>query len=85
VVRVGKRARTPLISISYQERFIDIVRTLNEQIVQSSLTLVKRALYINQVLSRLVLDERGLQDVADELARLIAQSVSTSRMTALMP
>ena len=66
----------PLISISYQERFIDIVRTLNEQIVQSSLTLVKRALYINQVLSRLVLDERGLQDVADELARLIAQSVS---------
>jgi purine catabolism regulator len=63
----------PLIAISYEARFVDIARAVNERIAQEQ---VRRALSINAVLSRLVLDGGGLQDLADELARLIQQSIS---------
>lgn len=75
----------PLIAIPYKSRFIDIARAVNERIAQESVALVRRALHINQVLSRLVLDGGGLADLANVLADLIGQSISieTDRFDAL--
>jgi PucR family transcriptional regulator, purine catabolism regulatory protein len=75
----------PLIAIPFEARFVDVARTINERIAQETMSSVRRALDINQVLSRLVLDGGGLQDLADELAGLIQQSISieTERFEAL--
>ncbi len=75
----------PLIAIPFQARFVDVARTVNERITQESMAAVRRALDINQVLSRLVLDGGGLQDLADGLANLVQQSISieTERFEAL--
>ncbi|MEO0563876.1 MAG: helix-turn-helix domain-containing protein, partial [Chloroflexota bacterium] len=75
----------PLIAIPFEARFVDVARTINERIAQETMSSVRRALDINQVLSRLVLDGGGLQDLADGLAGLIQQSISieTERFEAL--
>ncbi|MEO1663453.1 MAG: PucR family transcriptional regulator ligand-binding domain-containing protein [Chloroflexota bacterium] len=75
----------PLLSIPYAIRFVDVARAVNERISQDSIAMVRRALHIHQVLSQLVLDERELPELADELAALIGQSISieTDRFEAL--
>jgi PucR family transcriptional regulator, purine catabolism regulatory protein len=82
---IARSHQLPLIAIPYQARFVDVARAVNEQITQEGLNALRRALQINQVLSRLVLNGGGLQDLADELARLIQQSISieTDRFQAL--
>jgi purine catabolism regulator len=82
---IANDCNLPLIAIPYEARFVDVVRAVNERIAQESMASVRRALQINQVLSRLVLDGGGLQDLADELAGLIQQSISieTKRFDAL--
>ena len=75
----------PLIAVPFEVRFIDVARTINEQIVQESVSMVRRALHIHHTLSRLVLDDKGLNDLANVLADLIGQSISieTERFDAL--
>ncbi len=75
----------PLIAVPYQVRFVDVARAVNERVVQHSMAMVRQALHINQVLSRLVLDGRGLDDLAHVMADLIGQSISieTERFEAL--
>ncbi|MEO0560734.1 MAG: PucR family transcriptional regulator ligand-binding domain-containing protein, partial [Chloroflexota bacterium] len=82
---VADRHTLPLIAIPYESRFVDVARAVNERITQDGMTALRRAMNINQVLSRLVLDGGGLQDLADELAGLIQQSISieTQRFDAL--
>ena len=75
----------PLIAVPYEVRFVDVARTINESVAQQSIAMVRQALHINRVISRLVLDGGGLQDLADVLADLIGQSISieTERFEAL--
>lgn len=81
----AEAAQLPLIAVPFQLRFVDIARAINERLAAESVTLVRRAMHINQVLSRLVLDGGGLSDLATLLADLIAQSISieTERFDAL--
>ncbi|RMG87950.1 MAG: PucR family transcriptional regulator [Chloroflexi bacterium] len=75
----------PLIEIPYQVRFIDVARTINEQIAQSHLAMVRRALHIHQTLSRLVLEGGDLQQLCHLLVELVGQSISieTERFEAI--
>lgn len=75
----------PLVAVPYEIRFIDVARAINERITQAGLTQVRRALHIHQVLTRLVLDDGGLTELASVLANLIGQSISieTERFDAL--
>lgn len=75
----------PLIEISYQARFVDIARTVNEQITQQNMAMVSRALSIHQTLTRVVLEGGGMKQLAETLADLIHQSISieTARFEAL--
>jgi PucR family transcriptional regulator, purine catabolism regulatory protein len=66
----------PLVAVPYQARFVDLARAVNERIAQESITMVRRALHIHQVVTRLVLDGGGLEDLARVLAELIGQSIS---------
>ncbi len=72
----AERAGLPLIEIHYEARFIDIVRGINERIVQENMALVTRALTINRVLTQVVLDGGDLKQLATTLADLIGQSIS---------
>jgi PucR family transcriptional regulator, purine catabolism regulatory protein len=66
----------PLITLPYQTRFVTLARAVNERIAQASLFMMRRALHIHQVLTRLVLEDGGLDDLAQVMADLIGQSVS---------
>lgn len=66
----------PLIEIPYEERFVDIAKTLNERISEESLDTVNRALTIQQRLSRLVLEGGGFWELAEMLADLMGHSIS---------
>ncbi len=68
--------RLPLITLPYQTRFVTLARAVNERIAQASLSMMRRALHIHQVLTRLVLEGGGLDDLAQVMADLIGQSVS---------
>jgi len=71
---VADEVGLPLIALPYQLMFVDIARTINIQISQRE---VRQALYIQQELTRLVMEEDGdLSDLALTLAKLLDQSVS---------
>lgn len=63
----------PLIAIPYQLAFVDIAETINKAIAQRDL---RAALEIHQQLTRLVMLDVGLEELAVTLATLIKQSVS---------
>lgn len=75
----------PLIEISYQARFVDIAKALNQRISQESMERVAQALSIQQTLTRLVLEGGSYQDLADKLADLLEHSISieTERFDAI--
>ncbi|MAU13525.1 MAG: hypothetical protein CL607_27150 [Anaerolineaceae bacterium] len=75
----------PLIEISYQARFVDIAKALNQRISQESMERVAQALSIQQTLTRLVLEGGSYQDLADKLADLLEHSISieTERFEAI--
>lgn len=75
----------PLITLPYTTRFVQLARAVNERIVQDSVGMLRRALHIHQVVTRLVLDDGNLHDLARVLADLIGQSISveTERFDAL--
>lgn len=75
----------PLIEIPFTARFVDIAKTINEQIAQANLHRVRRALTIHQTLTELVLAEGTLHDLAKTLADLLGHSVSieTDRFEAM--
>lgn len=76
LIQAANDHRLPLIEMPYQTRFIEIAKTINEMISQSSLHLMERALYIQQSLTDLVLEGGNLSDLAVRLANLIGHSVS---------
>ncbi|MBK8135004.1 MAG: PucR family transcriptional regulator ligand-binding domain-containing protein [Chloroflexi bacterium] len=63
----------PLIAVPYQLLFVDIAQTINKAISQRDL---RAALDIHQQLTRLVMRDVGLDQLAVTLATLIKQSVS---------
>jgi purine catabolism regulator len=73
---VADRNHLPLIEISYQALFVDIARATNERILAEHMALITRAMHIQQVLTRLVLDGGDLKQLATRLAGLLSQSVS---------
>lgn len=70
---VADEVGVPLIALPYQLMFVDIARTINMQISQRE---VRQALHIQQELTRLVMEDGDLSDLAVTLARLLNQSVS---------
>lgn len=71
----------PLIEIPYTERFVDIVRGVNERIAQENIDTVRRALQINQSLTQIVLEGGGLPQLAQQLAQLVGHSISIETAT----
>jgi purine catabolism regulator len=66
----------PLIEIPFQARFVDIAKMANERITEENMTLVTRALNIQQVLTQIVLEGGDLKQLATRLAGLLGQSIS---------
>lgn len=66
----------PLAEIPYTARFVDIAKAINEQIAQENMHTVRRALSINQDLTRLVLEGHGFRQLAKKLAELVGHSIS---------
>lgn len=71
--KVADEVGVPLIALPYQLMFVDIARTINMQISQRE---VRQALHIQQELTRLVMEDGDLGDLAVTLARLLNQSIS---------
>jgi PucR family transcriptional regulator, purine catabolism regulatory protein len=70
---LAERCGFPLIAVPYQLVFVDIAETINKAIAQHDL---RAALDIHQQLTRLVMVDAGLDQLAVTLATLIKQSVS---------
>ena len=73
---LADRHNFPLIEIPYTARFVDLARTANELIAQENMAQVRRSLEIHKTLTNLVLEGGGIQELAQQLATLINQSVS---------
>ncbi len=73
---LGDELELPLIEIPYEERFVDIAKSINERLSEEKLDNVSRALSIQQRLSRLVLEGGGFWELAEMLADLIGHSIS---------
>lgn len=74
--KLGDELDLPLIEIPYEERFVDIAKSLNERISEENLDNVSRALSIQQRLSQLVLEGGGFWELAEMLADLMGHSIS---------
>jgi PucR family transcriptional regulator, purine catabolism regulatory protein len=74
--QAADRLNFPLIEIPYTVRFVDVARTINEQVVQENMSYVARTLNITRVLTQLVLEGGDLRQLAVALAELIGQSIS---------
>jgi PucR family transcriptional regulator, purine catabolism regulatory protein len=66
----------PLIEIPYEERFVDIAKSINERISEENLDNVSRTLLIQKRLSQLVLEGGGFWELAEMLADLMGHSIS---------
>ncbi len=66
----------PVIEIPFTTRFAEVAKAVNQQITEANNTLAQRALDINRQLTRLVLDNGDLRDLADTIAGLIGRSIS---------
>jgi purine catabolism regulator len=64
-------ARFPIIEMPWDVPFEDVVRAISEQIINEQYQLYKQSLSIHGSLTRLVLDGGSLQDVAQELCKLM--------------
>lgn len=85
MLEAADRCQLPLIEFSYKVRFVDVVKTINERISQDHMEMVRQALHIHQILTRVVLQEGGLQELAHQLADLVGHSISieTERFEAI--
>ncbi|TVR20460.1 MAG: PucR family transcriptional regulator [Anaerolineaceae bacterium] len=75
----------PLMEVHYTARYVDLARAANEYISQENIDIARRALAINQRLTRLILEGGGIKQLAAELADMVSQSISieTARFEAL--
>ena len=73
---IGDELGLPLIELTYQTRFVDIAKVINERIAEESLDTISRALSIQQQLSRLVLEGGGFSELAEMLADQVGHSIS---------
>lgn len=74
--QAGDELGLPLIELSYETRFVDIAKSINERISEQNLDKFSRALNIQQRLTRLVLEGGGFRDLAEMLADLVGHSIS---------
>lgn len=81
IVDAAERCGLPLIEIPYTLRFVDAAREIIGRITQGSLDMVRRALSINQQLTRIVLEGGGLHELAAQLAQLVRHSISIETAT----
>lgn len=70
---MAEQSGFPLIAVPYQLVFVDIAEDINKAIAQRDL---RAALDIHQQLTRLVMHDAGLDELAVTLATLVKQSVS---------
>lgn len=75
----------PLVEFSYKVRFVDVVKAINERIAQQNMHMLREALHIHQTLTRVVLEQGDLQQLAHQLADLVGHSISieTERFDAI--
>lgn len=85
LIETAQASELVLISIPYTARFVDIARRVNEAISHDTMHMVRRALNMNQVLTQIVLQGGGLDELAQRLAELVAHSISieTERFDAI--
>ena len=74
--QAGDELDLPLIELSYETRFVDIAKSINERISEQNLDKFSRALNIQQRLTRLVLEGGGFWELAEMLADLVGHSIS---------
>lgn len=66
----------PIVVVPPSVRFIDITKTIHEQLVSEQYALLKRSDHIHQTLVQLVLEGGGLQDLAMALSKLVDRAVT---------
>ncbi len=66
----------PVIELPADVAFADVTRDLMGRLIDQQHTINQRSSHIHKTLMTLVLDGKGLQDVANELARMINRSIT---------
>lgn len=76
MIAAANECNFPLIEIPFTARFIDIAKTVNQQIAQENMVLVQRALTIQKELTQLVLEGGSFQQLAQKLVEFVGHSIS---------
>jgi purine catabolism regulator len=76
LIKTADERKFPLITIPWTTRFVDITRTVHEQLISWQYALLKQSDHIHQTLTQLVLEGGGIQELAETLADLVQRSVT---------
>ncbi len=76
MIEVANQLNFPILTLPWEVPFVEVTQAIHEQIVSEQYRLIDKSLYIHKVLTNLVLEGKGFEDLVSTLANLLNRSVT---------
>ena len=76
MIDVANRLDFPILTLPWEVPFVEVTQAIHEQIVSEQYSLIDESLHIHKVLTNLVLEGKGFDDLVTTLAGLLNRSVT---------
>jgi purine catabolism regulator len=76
MIRLADELDFPLITVPFEVPYVEVTRAIHERILSEQYVLLQQSLHIHKVLTQLVLEGKGLDDLAESLVTLLSRSVT---------
>lgn len=76
MISLANQLDFPIITLPWEIPFVEVTQAIHEYILHQQFDHIGKSLHIHEVLSRLVLEGKSLDDIVDSLATLLDRSVT---------
>ena len=76
MVDLANQLDFPILTLPWEVPFVEVTRAIHEHILREQYTLIEKSLHIHEVLTRLVIEGKSLDDIVASLAELLNRSVT---------
>jgi PucR family transcriptional regulator, purine catabolism regulatory protein len=76
MLEVANQLDFPILTLPWEVPFVEVTQAIHEQIVSEQYRLIDESLHIHKVLTNLVLEGKGFEDLVTTLANLLNRSVT---------
>jgi purine catabolism regulator len=76
MIELANQLDFPIITLPFEVPFVEVTRAIHERILSEQYALLQQSHHIHKVLTHLVLEGKGLDALAESLARLLNRSVT---------